>query len=746
MDYGVDFERVVKGILDFVELEWVGQPPPFKMLAYDERYYSEEERLKIAKFMKVIASKRTWEEMSRYVAKYDEDAADREAQRAEQTTQTVSSTNKDISGNLQQVEQYSVKASSVSEKPQEQFYNQNVHNEGSISESTRQSAMIKSALDSAEEEYQSFTSPLIDSTGTAEQHQQQGQDYGIQSSSISEKPKDEFFNQGGTSESTQDTTAIGSAQQQQQQQLNTQPIEPEQEQEQFGTSTLSQGAMMSESQVQQKTDAQPFSTSNAQEQQQSSAYVSNQSGAVVESAQPQQQEVNAGSFATSNENERIFGPPKEYSYEPSEVSTMTLEEDGGVVTIPNGGQFGSTPVESPLDTTVSEMAQEQQSSTESVTSSTINDSDTASPMYTGTSVMPQQVQESGNTETTSKEDETDPDLLDQALSVQFPNIPSATLKNYNNRHLQSQPQQPSLKVAWLMSFPNSGTTFTQYVVQDTTQQSIASFYGHERVTKEGHTVRSPQSVLAFPDKLDGPYALSDEYPLPEKGYLLAKTHCGGYCFSDCPPTWFILNPQKFLKECTTGARFEEGNNEQIWVHYDPSIIAKALHIFRDPFDNIISRFHHETKLNARKSDQIKWERHYENDPDGFRQWCHDSDTRFADQLRWQFDQDTLKAFEGVPCHNEFFRYVQWHNNAFATTNNMKVPVLVVHYRDYADRLEETVDSVLAFLEQDRKKAESPSFKLKTYEGYYSEESKAKIRDLIQYLATVETWENVKRYF
>jgi len=249
----------------------------------------------------------------------------------------------------------------------------------------------------------------------------------------------------------------------------------------------------------------------------------------------------------------------------------------------------------------------------------------------------------------------------------------------------------------------------------------------------------------YEDKPDGPFRLSDQ-PLPKGGYILSKSHCGGYCFSDCPPNWFKLTPQKFLNECTTGARFdqkEDGTSERTWTHYDPSIVKKVVHLFRDPFDNIISRFNHECKLNMRKPGTVKWINDYNNDVVGFNNWCKDSDERHKESA-W-FDATVLEAFKGVPCHGEFFRYAQWHNNAFITAHFLGIPTHVVHYRDFHDDAKFTLHGILQFLEQPKKNSRVPPFSLKTYKSFYSPDDKMRISSLIKILAIPETWEHLKRY-
>jgi hypothetical protein len=91
---------------------------------------------------------------------------------------------------------------------------------------------------------------------------------------------------------------------------------------------------------------------------------------------------------------------------------------------------------------------------------------------------------------------------------------------------------PSLKIAWLMSFPNSGTSYTQKMIRHVSLTRTASNYGNEFKESVG------LSRAVFKDQPKGPYwqdiNIHPEYTLPQK-YALTKTHCGGRC-EMCGPT------------------------------------------------------------------------------------------------------------------------------------------------------------------------------------------------------------------
>jgi hypothetical protein len=91
---------------------------------------------------------------------------------------------------------------------------------------------------------------------------------------------------------------------------------------------------------------------------------------------------------------------------------------------------------------------------------------------------------------------------------------------------------PSLQIAWLMSFPNSGTSYTQKMIRHVTLTRTASNYGNEAKGAKG------ASPTVFADQPTGPFwqdtHIHPEYSLPTD-YALTKTHCGGRC-ENCPPT------------------------------------------------------------------------------------------------------------------------------------------------------------------------------------------------------------------
>lgn len=84
----------------------------------------------------------------------------------------------------------------------------------------------------------------------------------------------------------------------------------------------------------------------------------------------------------------------------------------------------------------------------------------------------------------------------------------------------------SLQIAWLMSFPNSGTSYTSKLIRHVSLTRTASNYGNEERGAVG------LSVAVFSDQPTGPFYqnafIHPEYTLPQN-YALTKTHCGCRC-------------------------------------------------------------------------------------------------------------------------------------------------------------------------------------------------------------------------
>lgn len=329
------------------------------------------------------------------------------------------------------------------------------------------------------------------------------------------------------------------------------------------------------------------------------------------------------------------------------------------------------------------------------------------------------------------------------------------------RRLRTDPAPPVVedtdpgapKLAWLMSFPDSGTTFTSTTIQAVSQRGTASNYGNMFMHPSGEVVRDLYaSVPVYSNRPNGPFLFSN-LPLPSE-YILTKTHCGGHC-SDCYPGHYMFGPNQFVKQCHTSSRFNpekarENPSAYPFEHpqYDPSMVKKAVHLIRNPFDNVVSRFHHEYKMAVAREDN-DWTSNYSYNSKGFHSWCDFQADKYREEetkwfTEWTGRSDFMEVAKHVPCHAEFLKYVRWHNHAFYTTDEaLKIPTLVVHYENFATDFDGTLDKLLKFYELPAE-GDPREFHFHTY-PYYTDEERAATTEFLRILAAPALWENLRPY-
>ena len=124
--------------------------------------------------------------------------------------------------------------------------------------------------------------------------------------------------------------------------------------------------------------------------------------------------------------------------------------------------------------------------------------------------------------------------------------PSKIYKETSDILLHVAEQRSGLSIAWLMSFPNSGTSFTSKLVRHVTLTSTGSNYGHE-------VLATDKVIPMFGD--DHPPFWIDPHSLDTwnrpSSLVLTKTHCGGRC-EMCGPSDYVENPHSFLTQCLSG--------------------------------------------------------------------------------------------------------------------------------------------------------------------------------------------------
>jgi hypothetical protein len=315
----------------------------------------------------------------------------------------------------------------------------------------------------------------------------------------------------------------------------------------------------------------------------------------------------------------------------------------------------------------------------------------------------------------------------------------------------------SLEIAWLMSFPNSGTSYTLHLVKSVTHTRTATNYAKMRAAKKVRYGGSDptESIPVFDNQPTGPFwsdpsndtsSINSSADKPT-AFVLTKTHCGAPC-EWCPPDKYAQMLLHFQRRCASTESITMEQQEDGTVKrsiqkavYPLDKVTRAVHLIRDPFDNVVSRFRYE-RFNNRTATE------YPANATGFRQYCFKLNHAFrAEHRRGRYiDQDIVQELEGVPCYADFLRYVEWHNMAFIIARDLELDTHVLHYEDYSSRFNETTAALLEFLHLSER-GEAPYFEpFKTYRSYFTIEEQAVVRFALQQTALKETWRYLRKYF
>ena len=284
-------------------------------------------------------------------------------------------------------------------------------------------------------------------------------------------------------------------------------------------------------------------------------------------------------------------------------------------------------------------------------------------------------------------------------------------------------------------------TFSHFLTRKT-----ATNYNKEDVSTGERTLAFTVPVL---HDSRGPFwsSLSNSsLTMPQSGYVLTKTHCGSRC-NRCPIRGYLEDHETFLYQCLRShymKQDDDGTFLETHDVYDQSLVSKAVHLIRDPYDNVVSRFHLSYRRFA-NTNQTEMTKKYPKSREGFRSWCWDLGERFNKDEQGSRFYEHLDDVEDIPCHADFFRWIQWHNHAFTTTWDMALPTLVMYYENYTTAFDETMNTLLDFLEQ-KQVAEPPPFVTgKTYDYFTEGEVKA-IEVMLRKLAMEGVWNLISHYF
>lgn len=289
------------------------------------------------------------------------------------------------------------------------------------------------------------------------------------------------------------------------------------------------------------------------------------------------------------------------------------------------------------------------------------------------------------------------------------------------------------EVAWLISYPNSGTSYTITNTEKISNKSTASNYAG------GWDALIP----VRPELTNGPFLHDANLEIPSN--VLTKTHCTGYCF-DCAPAAYVKTVDSFEKGCATGQKDIDGSKTQ--VSYSSTVPEKIVHLIRNPFDNLVGRIHLGIKKRRQEGQSEEELAQFQNSKEGVQAWCNHFDPKFVQKELNSplLDQTLFRRFQSLPCRAEWFRYVQWHNLATELTKRRRLPTHVFYYEDYTADYNGTVQQLFDFL--DLPIVQEPLYFIpgKTYTHFYDTEDARAAAHFVRELATPDAWMLLRHYF
>lgn len=288
--------------------------------------------------------------------------------------------------------------------------------------------------------------------------------------------------------------------------------------------------------------------------------------------------------------------------------------------------------------------------------------------------------------------------------------------------------------------------FIVFVIQKGTSYTISNTEQMSGATTASNYARDWGRCVGVRPELNdqGPFLHFPDMSVPP--YVLTKTHCTAYC-DDCSPSRYVMsNTTAFEEGCLSGSK--KDGEVVTDTTYSVTVPVKAVHLIRSPFDNIVSRMHLGVKRRRRQGWNEEDLAKFMNGKDGFHTWCRYIEDKYVKQetSTSRIDEETKRLFEGVPCHADIFRYVQWHNLAIQVLEKQDIPVHVLHYESYSTDYNATVDRLFEFLELEKKHKPLPFVAGKTYLSYYSDEEARRTSKLVRAVASPATWALVKHYF
>jgi len=321
---------------------------------------------------------------------------------------------------------------------------------------------------------------------------------------------------------------------------------------------------------------------------------------------------------------------------------------------------------------------------------------------------------------------------------------------------------PHPHIAQLLGFPWSGQGDIQRAIHDLTRTSTAINYGMALMAPDGDTFEAAyDSVPLYEDDegKEGPYAFSSVLPWPSTGYVLARTYCAGHCVACWPKDYVKSSVKQWLFECGIGMKYHKRTGWQQPTYYNTTeLVQKNIHLIRSPFTNILARFQSEYGL-FWQYNQTEMMEEYPLTKNGFLRWCRDFDDNVEHGRRRQIEQayylttrELRDLARRVPCHTDFFRYIQWHNFAFEAHQGefKNKPMKLIYYEDMVANPESVIPDVIDFLNLEALLGiDTPDMvadELDIRNEAWTDKEYDDVKRYVELLSSRSTWLHLQRYF
>jgi len=314
-----------------------------------------------------------------------------------------------------------------------------------------------------------------------------------------------------------------------------------------------------------------------------------------------------------------------------------------------------------------------------------------------------------------------------------------------------------LKIAYLLTYPMSGTTYTMLLVSKTTNATLATNYDFNSYAdkdKKPVPIYPPSSLNNNQEaRVPGSPFWYTTYGSTTKptNNVLTLSHCAGHCIYPCHPENYIQTEASFEETCRSIIdRSADGEGYEISIT-PKTDISKIIHLIRDPFSNIVSRFHEYLLEDNIKREDSK----FSDNRVGFKAWCLEMDTNVElsnlDRESNLITYEIKELMKDVPCHSEFYKYVSWHNHVMEMAWNERYPILQVYYEDYASKSKEQQLAIqmAGFLEEriiNTSNVIPLTMVVRSYRNYYTDEERLSAEKLVKAMALTTTWDVLERYF